>query len=91
MTGPFETERDAQQAAVQYTGQPDPTVTGQLAEANRAMLLEAINSAGLRLGEYDRRIIGWLAEQPPATCAVVASLIARAAGPVAGGESPGTE
>ena len=50
MTGPFETESEAHQAAVQYTGQPDATVTGQLAEANQAMLLDAINTAGVQLG-----------------------------------------
>jgi hypothetical protein len=91
MTGPFETESEAHQAAVQYTGQPDATVTGQLAEANQAMLLDAIHTAGVQPGDYDRRIIGWLAEQPSATCAVVASLIARASEPGAGAKSPGTE
>jgi hypothetical protein len=36
---------------------------------------------GVQLGAYDRRIIDWLANYEPATCAVVASLIARAAEP----------
>jgi hypothetical protein len=56
-------------------------------EGNRAMLLDTINAAGVQLGEYDRRIIDWLAGWETATCAVVASLIARAAEPMPGVDS----
>jgi hypothetical protein len=82
LSGPFATERDAQQAAVQYTGPPGASLTGppgQLAEANRSMLLDAVNAAGVELGDYDRRILDWLAGYEPSTCAVIAALIARAA------------
>jgi hypothetical protein len=84
VTGPLETEREAREAASQYTGLPRASLTGppgQLAEASLAMLLDAVNAAGVQLGTYDRRTLAWLAGYGPATCAVVASLIARAAEP----------
>jgi hypothetical protein len=83
MTGPFETERAAREAATAYAVVAD-VAAGQassIAAANRAMLLDAVNAAGVQLGDYDRRILDWLAGYEPATCAVVAGLIARAAEP----------
>jgi hypothetical protein len=71
VSGPFETERDALAVAAPYEG----------GDGNRAMLLDAANAAGVVLGEYDRAVIDALAGQPPGTCAVVASLIVRAAEP----------
>lgn len=82
MSGPFETEHEAMEAAIPYPDSPD---------GNRSMLLEALTAAGVQLGEYDRVIINGLAGQPQGTCAVVASLIARAAEPIAGAQSPGAE
>lgn len=48
------------------------------------MLLDTISAAGVQVGAYDVQVLEWLAKQPPATCAMIASLIARAAKPVAG-------
>jgi hypothetical protein len=76
MTGPFESEREAREA---MRGQYEPT-----SEGNRQLLLNAVNAAGVALGAYDRRIVGWLAGWEPQTCAVIAGLIARAAEPQAG-------
>jgi hypothetical protein len=86
MTGPFETERQARDAATSAAVAADVAVgrPGSIAEANRAMLLDAVNAAGVQLGDYDRRILDWLAGYEPATCAVIAGLVARAAEP--GGE-----
>ena len=74
--GPFETEREAREAAA--TASPGLDAL-HLAEGNRDMLLSAVNVAGVQLGEYDRRIVDWLANYEPATCAVIAGLITRAA------------
>jgi len=52
---------------------------GALGEHNRRMLLGAAELAGVELGEYDRRIIEWLAGWEPQTCAVIAGLITRGA------------
>jgi hypothetical protein len=51
---------------------------GVLAEANHARLTEACQSAGVTLGAYDARILAWLANYEPETCAVVTGLIKRA-------------
>ena len=42
------------------------------------MLLDACADAGSQVGAYDLRILHWRANYEPATCAVVAGLIARA-------------
>jgi hypothetical protein len=84
VTGPFETEREAREAAQQYTGPPGASLTGppgQLADANRSMLLDAVNAAGVQLGWYDAHVLNWLANYEPTTCAAIAGLIARAAEP----------
>jgi hypothetical protein len=85
MTGPFETEQEARDAArlagVQF-------VAGQIRDTNLRMLLDTLNAAGVQLGAYDRRIVEWLAEYEPATCMVIASLIARAADDPEPDESP---
>jgi len=44
-----------------------------------ALIINACGAAGVQLGGYDRRIIGWLAGWEPQMCAVVAGLIERAA------------
>ncbi len=44
-----------------------------------ALIINACGAAGVQLGGYDLRIIGWLAGWEPQTCAVVAGLIERAA------------
>ena len=44
------------------------------------MLLDACADAGVAVGAYDSRILYCLAGWEPATCAVIAALILRAAG-----------
>lgn len=78
MAGPFDTERQAVEAA--KAASPELDVL-QLARGNRDMLLSALNAAGVELGEYDRTIVDWLAGWEPSTCAVVAGFIVRAAEP----------
>jgi hypothetical protein len=77
MTGPFETEREAREASW-YAKQGQ---FGAIDAANYAMLADACARAHIDLGAYDWRILEWLAKYEPATCAVIAGLIARAAGP----------
>jgi hypothetical protein len=79
--GPFATERQARDAARQvydaFAADPGP---GKMAAPNLALLTDAVNVAGVRLGEYDRRILDWLAASwEPTTCVVIAGLITRAA------------
>ena len=65
--GPFETEAEAQHAA------------GDIDRAERQrLLLDACIRASEPVGAYDVKVIEWLAEQPPAICAVIAGLIRRA-------------
>ena len=81
MSGPFETEREARQSpgacAVYAAFEADPG-PGRIGAPNLRMLLDAVAAAGVQVGAYDIRILEWLAGWEPATCAVVAGLIARA-------------
>jgi hypothetical protein len=45
---------------------------------NRRMLGRACEAAGVTMGRYDERIIEWLADYEPETCAVIAGLVTRA-------------
>jgi hypothetical protein len=75
--GPFETEREARAAAHALM----PPVEGRSilsAAQNRQLLGRACESAGVTMGRYDDRIVGWLAGWEDATCAVIAGLISRA-------------
>jgi hypothetical protein len=74
VNGPFETEADARTAAV-AAAEPGAQIT----DANRAMLLGAIDGAKVAMGRFDRDIVEWLARWEPATVAVIAGLITRAA------------
>lgn len=89
VTGPFGSEREVLgHPAVRavYAASTPSSRPGVLAEGNHRMLLETLEAAGVELGEYDARIVAWLAKWEPQTCAVVAGLITRAA---AGGEAAG--
>lgn len=92
--GPFETENQAGATpavrAVYAAFDANPGV-GRMAPHNLAMLTSACEAAGVGLGAYDRRQLGWLASWDPTTCAVVAGLIRRAylAGLAAEGERLG--
>lgn len=76
--GPFQTEQAAIEAAqlnaAAWLG-PDASLAG---------LLDSVNAAGVELGDYDRQTLAWIARTwAPQAVQVVASLIARAAAPVA--------
>lgn len=73
LTGPFGTEQEAYRAAQAW---PDGGAANS--NPNLTMLLDACLGAGVQLGAYDSRIVGWLAGYEPSTCAVVAGLITRA-------------
>jgi hypothetical protein len=73
--GPFEAERDAREASLYHTeGGPGSGLS--ISKANLADLEAAVSS--LALGDYDRRILTWLAGWEPATVAVICGFIRRA-------------
>jgi hypothetical protein len=80
-TGPFQAYREASESpaarAVYEAFRGDPG-TGKMAGPNLRMLTEACEAAGVELGDYDRRILTWLADNEPETCAVIAGIISRA-------------
>jgi hypothetical protein len=76
--GPFETESEARDAALAEV-QPRPGWSILSSGQNFELLTDACDRAGVVLGAYDRRILGWLAGFEDSTCAVVAGLIDRAA------------
>jgi hypothetical protein len=82
VAGPYDTERQARETpaarAVYEAFSADPGA-GKMAPHNLRMLLDAIQDAGVHIGAYDVRILEWLAGYEPATCAVIAGLITRAA------------
>jgi hypothetical protein len=85
-TGPFSTEAEAQAAALALGGPPEPGWS-ILSEGQRLrMLTAACEAAGVELGDFDARVLSWLAGWEDGMCAVVAGLITRAA---AGGGSDG--
>jgi hypothetical protein len=76
--GPFATEREAGAAARSIGG---PLREGHVIlseEQNRALLIASCKAAGVELGTYDLRILGWLAGFEDSTCGVIAGLIGRA-------------
>ena len=75
--GPYRDERQAHAAAVAAVPPGQGRVI--LSEPqNRQLLEEACAAAGVDLGAYDRRIVGWFAGWEDSTCAVLAGLIRRA-------------
>jgi hypothetical protein len=76
MSGPYETERQAADAARHIYDSPPGT--GAWGDGNRRLPEEACIAAGVQLGAYDHRILLWLAGYEPSTCAVIAGLITRA-------------
>jgi len=79
MSGPYETERQAAGAARHIYDSPPGT--GAWGAGNHRLMEDACTAAGVQLGAYDQRILLWLAGWEPATCAVIAGLITRAAAP----------
>ncbi len=75
--GPFATEREAHAAAMV---QADQLKLDSFRSTNYRLLLDTCGAARVLVGAYDVRIIEWLANYEPATCAVIAGLISRANG-----------
>ncbi len=79
--GPFENEREVLRLpavrAVYEAFDADPG-PGKMAPHNYRMLCEALDAAGVEVGAFDVRIVGWLAGWEPSTVAVVCGLITRA-------------
>ena len=79
--GPFATEQAARETpavqAVYAAFDADPGA-GKMHPHNLAMLTAALDNAGVTLGEFDRRIVSWLAVWEPTTVVVLAGLITRA-------------
>ena len=83
--GPYESEQQARTDVTEvYDQARRSTRRGVLAEANHARLLEACQRADVTLGAFDAKVLAWLANYGPETCAVITGLInrANAAGPV---------
>jgi len=76
MSEPYETERQAADAAQHIYDSPPGT--GAWGDGNLRLLEGACRAAGVQLGAYDTRILLWLAGWEPTTCAVIAGLISRA-------------
>jgi hypothetical protein len=83
--GPYETERDTRQEpmpqqvrALRADHHHDRSMWQVVRDTVERHLLDACASAGVDLGDYDRRIITWLAEGEIATAQVVIGLITRA-------------
>lgn len=79
--GPFETEREADKVpAVRaiYEATRASTRRGVMGERSHQLLDYACTAAGVELGQYDHRILLWMAGWEPQVCAVVAGLISRA-------------
>jgi hypothetical protein len=78
-SGPFQTEAQARSIpAVREAYDAAHERRGELARHNHRMLCTALTGAGVDVGEYDHRIIIWLAGWEPQMCAVLAGLITRA-------------
>jgi len=79
--GPYQTEQQAREdpavRAVHAAFRASPG-TGRMTPHCHRILSDACSAAGVEAGAYDRRILAWLAEWGPETCAVVAGLITRA-------------
>jgi len=74
MSGPFETEADARRASLYETSGRDED-QGPIM-ANTFALAKALE--GVDLGEYDKRIVSWLACYEPAMVTAICGLIERA-------------
>jgi hypothetical protein len=80
--GPFET-RDQVRALpavrASYDAAHISSSRAVLGDGSRRILDEACAAAGVEVGAYDHRVVGWLAGWEPEICAVIAGLITRAA------------
>lgn len=78
MTGPYDTEQEARAGAHRVVAR-EPGRSILTPGGNHELLARALADAGVELGDYDRRILSWMAGWSDAVCAVVAGWIARAA------------
>jgi hypothetical protein len=78
VTGPFSTEREARDAAIALAGGLDDGAVILSKDQRVQMLVGVAANAGIELGEYDLRILRWLANYEDATIGVIAGLITRA-------------
>lgn len=70
--GPYESEQQARTDVTHIHEQARRSVRrGVLAEGNHARLMDACQDAGVTLGAFDAKILGWLANYEPETCAVI--------------------
>ncbi|HUY48055.1 MAG TPA: hypothetical protein VMV92_20400 [Streptosporangiaceae bacterium] len=88
VTPPLETERQARElpaVRATYDAMHASTRRGVMAQRNHRMLCEALTAAGVEPGAFERRMLLWLSNWEPETCAVFAALITRAASGTAAG------
>jgi len=76
--GPYETERDTYDSPLQRDVQALTPGQGVHEPVIRRHLLLACHSAGISLGDYDSRVLTWLAQGETSTAQVVIGLISRA-------------
>ena len=79
--GPFETEQDARVSpgvADIFAAADTTTGPARQAPGNLGLLCRAVHGAHVELGHFDVRILQWLANFEPTTCAVVAGVVVRA-------------
>lgn len=77
MNGPYDTYRQAADAAHDIIS-PGGGSSILTPEQNRQLIGQALEAAGVTCGQYDDKIIGWLASLEDATCMVIAGLVTRA-------------
>lgn len=84
--GPYATEQEAIADARDVLDLPP--ADRQWDRANDAKLYTACIKAGVELGEYDERILSWLAKWEPQAVQVIVGMISRASRPqeIAGGD-----
>lgn len=73
MNGPYDTREQASEAIGSRGWEP-----GTYQRRSHARLLAALIAADVELGDYDQRIVAWLAGWEPETVEAVADLIRRA-------------
>lgn len=79
MSGPYDTSGDAlRDAAHVYDASRRQERRGTMSQINEALLLAALASTGVEVGEFDRGIAGWLAGYEPETVQVVIGWVQRA-------------
>lgn len=76
--GPYKSERDTYTAPLLAESGLTTPGGGVYRALNRIALLNAIRAAGVRLGDFDLRIVEWLCGLEPSTVQVVIGLIGRA-------------